>query len=69
MGAKVARTTISLPKDILEGGRRRGKALRYKTFSDYVEFLIVRDTQERAKHVSVREEGISYGAEAARNGK
>lgn len=62
MAEKVARTTISLPKDILAGGKQRGKALRYKNFSAYVEFLIIRDTRDRVKHVMVREEGATYGA-------
>jgi hypothetical protein len=50
------RTTISVDNTIYEAGQKRQAALRYKSFSAYVEYLLEKDTADRPKHITVREE-------------
>jgi hypothetical protein len=57
----VARTTISIEREVFESGQQRAKALRYASFSEYVAYLIATDLKERGKHVTVREEPGTYG--------
>lgn len=52
----VARHTISLDEEVSKSGVARSKALRYDSFSEYVEYLIRKDTDDRPKHIVVREE-------------
>lgn len=57
------RTSISITEDAVTKGRARAHALGYESFSSYVEFLIHRDAQERARHVVTRDEnGTHYEA-------
>lgn len=56
----MARTTISLDDDIYKAGLKRAKALGYKKFSPFVEYLIRKDVEERPAHVTVREEPGQY---------
>lgn len=51
----VAKKTISLPKKLLDKAEARVEQLHYSTFSDYLQELIRRDTNE------LREEPPPYG--------
>lgn len=57
-----ARTTISIDADLYEAAVRRAKTLTppYKSFSEYVAYLIEKDCRERPKHNVVREENPDY---------
>lgn len=52
----MARTTITLNIDIWKAGLKRAKALGYKSFSAYCEYLVDYDVRERPSHVTVRQE-------------
>lgn len=70
MPDNVSRTTISIDPEIMKAGLARAKALRYKTFSAYVQHLIETDARERPEHVQIRRESppplrtIRYGETA-----
>lgn len=58
------RTSISLTQEAIRKAGERYKALGYDSFSEYLEFLILQDAQERRQHTTVRSEaGQSYEAE------
>lgn len=59
------RTTITLEGHIFGAGERRRKALKYRSFSQYVEFLIDKDVRERPKHIQVREEPPEFSKVAS----
>jgi metal-responsive CopG/Arc/MetJ family transcriptional regulator len=62
MAENVTRTTISLPHDLTEKAEPRWVKLGYKSFSEYVAFLIRSDIQQRAVHMVTREENwVTYG--------
>jgi hypothetical protein len=46
----LARTTVSLPKDVLANGKRRQKKLRRRSFSNYVEILIADDISPASRN-------------------
>lgn len=55
------RTSLSLDEESIAIAQQRAKALGYDTFSEYVEFLIRRDADDRASHYVVRDEsGVRY---------
>jgi hypothetical protein len=57
----VTRTTISLPHDLVIKAEPRWIKLGYKSFSEYVTFLISSDIHEKPPHLLLREErGVSY---------
>lgn len=57
------RTSISITEEAVSKGRARARALGYDNFSTYIEFLIQRDAQEKARHVVTRDEtGTHYVA-------
>jgi hypothetical protein len=41
-------------------GVKRADALKYDSFSEYVEHLIRKDVEERPPHIVVREEGEGW---------
>jgi hypothetical protein len=51
------RTTISIDAGLFMTAQHRAKALKYKSFSEYVAYLIENDLRERGQHVTIREEG------------
>jgi hypothetical protein len=55
-----ARTSINLDSDVYKDGVKRAKALKYKSFSQYVQHLIAQDVEKRPAHVTVREEAGQY---------
>ena len=55
------RTTISIDGGLLTTAKQRLKALKYKSFSEYVAYLIEKDLRERGQHVTIREEGGQWG--------
>lgn len=57
--SKRPKTSISLPDGLKERARPRYTALGYKSFSEYVEALILTDIQTRFAHVVVRDEGAT----------
>ena len=56
-----SRTTISVDARLFTTAQHRAKALGYKSFSEYVAYLIEKDLRERGQHVTVREEGGQWG--------
>jgi hypothetical protein len=58
---KRRRTTISIDAGLFTAGQHRSKALGYKSFSEYVAYLIETDLRERGQHVTIREEGGQWG--------
>jgi hypothetical protein len=51
-----SRTTISINEGLFNAGRQRATALGYKSFSEYIAYLIEEDLRERGQHVTIREE-------------
>jgi metal-responsive CopG/Arc/MetJ family transcriptional regulator len=61
MNENRSRTTISVDAALLTKARQRSKALGYKSFSEYVAYLIEKDLRERGQHVTIREESGPWG--------
>jgi hypothetical protein len=59
VAAKVNRVTISLAPDLLERAEKRRNDLKYKSFSEYVAFLIAADVLGRQTHTVIRGEGAT----------
>lgn len=64
--SRLKRTTISLSENLFEGAQDRMGKLRYQSFSDYVQYLIQADLDDRPQHLTVREEGSIYHTRKAK---
>jgi hypothetical protein len=62
----VKRTTISINAALFDAAIKRSKAMNppYKSFSEYVGYLIEKDCREGANHTIVRETDGPYGVVA-----
>lgn len=52
----VEKKTISMPKQMFADALKRSRILRYKSFSEYIQYLVEQDLRERPRHSTIREE-------------
>jgi hypothetical protein len=61
-----AKKTISLPQEMYEAALARAKRMGYDSFSEYVQYLIQQDLDDRPKHSLVREEPPEFRAKRSK---